>query len=378
MSLFFKPAAGEQRDMTSWQDAGWSGSNSRSTNRATHLVPVFAALRHITDYASSLPVDSYWRNLDGTRSPAPLPQLLQREEGQMGYGIGAWFGQAAYAMAVDGNAVGWVSDVDGFGRPTRVHWLAREEWSFAEITRQWYVFGAPVPRSRICHIPWIVPNGKTLGLSPIEHYAATIGAGLSAQEYADVKRGGGLPPTVLKNDAQTIDKDQADRISRVLAQKFATGRPFVHGKDWTFGTVSIPPNHAQFIETLKLTANQVASIYGLNPTDVGGEAGNKQEYTNPEGREIDRAERMRPYLTRLEDAVSRWQSGRTFVKFNIDARLRVDTKTRVEVLGLEIADGRKSVDEARALDDLPPVPGGDFHNVPVPAPAPVKKEGAPS
>lgn len=374
MSLFFK-RGGEKREMSSWQDAGWSGSEVRSTSRATHLVPVFAALRHITDYVSTLPVDAYWKNIDGTRTPAPMPLLLRRVEDQMETGVGAWFGQAAYALATDGNAVGWVSEVDGFGRPTRVFWLSRGDWSYDETSHQWYVFGQPVPRSRIVHIPWMVPNGKTLGLSPIEHFAVTIGAGLSAQEYADVKRGGGLPPTTLKNEAQTLDKDQAARIERTLAQKFATGRPFVHGKDWTFGTVSIPPNHAQFIETLKLTANQTAAIYGIDPTEIGGEAQNSLDYKTEETRQIRRAADMRPYLIRLEDAVSRWQSGRTFIKFNIDATLRVDTKTRAEVLGLEISDGRKSVDEARALEDLPPVPGGDFHNVPVPSSVPVKREG---
>lgn len=377
MSLFFGRKS-EQRSITADGDFGWvgAGGESRAMSRATHLVPVFASLRHIYDYVSSTPVKSFWENLDGSTTPAPQPQLLRRlGDDAMDSGVGTWFGQAAFGMAADGNAVGWISDVDGFGRPLRIHWLERTDWTFDELTKQWYVSGHPVPRSRIAHIPWIVPPGKTLGLSPIEHFAATVAAGLSAQEYADMKRGGGIPPTTLKNEAQTIDAEQAERIERRLSQKFAAGRPFVHGKDWTFQAVTIPPNHAQFIETMKLTANQIAAIYGIDPTEVGGESGNKQEYSNPEGREIDRAERMRPYLTRLEEAVSRWQSGRNRIKFNIDARLRVDTKTRVEVLGAEVKDGRKSVNEARAIDDLPPVPGGDFHNVPAPNAAPTTREG---
>jgi phage portal protein BeeE len=57
----------------------------------------------------------------------------------------------------------------------------------------------PVPSSQIVHIPWIVPPGRKLGLSPLECHAAIISAGLSSQEYADIRRGGGLPPSVIKN-----------------------------------------------------------------------------------------------------------------------------------------------------------------------------------
>jgi hypothetical protein len=42
----------------------------------------------------------------------------------------------------------------------------------------------------------------------------------------------------------------------------------------------------------------------------------------------------------------------------------VDLKTRTDVVGAQILDGRLSVNEARALEDNSPVPGGDFHNIP--------------
>ena len=45
-------------------------------------------------------------------------------------------------------------------------------------------------------------------------------------------------------------------------------------------------------------------------------------------------------------------------------------KTRTEVIGAQIADGRLSVNEARALEDRTPVDGGDFHNVPSPGTTP--------
>jgi hypothetical protein len=79
---------------------------------------------------------------------------------------------------------------------------------------------------------------------------------------------------------------------------------------------------------------------------------------------------MRPYLERFEAMVARLLPERQYIKLNVDATIRTDLKTQTEVLGLQIADGRVSVNEARALKDLPPVAGGDFHNVPTPKTAP--------
>lgn len=331
-----------------------------------HLAPVFAAIRHIVDFGSTLPVDSYRRISDSERAAARTPRLLTRQNDPGGIGLEAWLGQIFYGMAVHGNAVGWVTEYDGYGYPLDVIWLARGEWEWSKATKQWFVLGAPVPASRVVHIPWLVPPGDRVGMSPIEHYATVTAAGLSAQEYANMKRGGGLPPIILKNTERTFDAKVAETVSERLATRLAGGLPFAHGKDWELSAPTIPPNHAMFIETLKLTANQVASIYGIDPTEIGGTASASLEYSTEELRQIRRGADMRPYLTRAENGLARILPNRQYVKFNLDATVRVDIKTRVEVTGAQVKDGRMSVNEARELEDRPPVDGGDFHNVPAP------------
>ncbi|WP_286211773.1 phage portal protein [Mycolicibacterium mageritense] len=373
MSLFFRRS--EQRVMQHWFGVGGDpgGPHRVTPERAKYLAPVFAALRHIVDYGSTLPIDAYRRSDGGQRTKITPPQLISGLDGEGEPGAVTWLGQAFYSLAAYGNAVGWISRLDGNGFPSRVTWLQDCDWSFSETAKQWYVFGAPVPSSRLVHIPWIVPPGKVLGLSPIEHFATVISAGLSAQEYADLRRGGGIPPSVLKNDERVLDTDQAEQVKSRLMSTLRRGEPFVTGKDWTFETVTIPPNHAQFIETLKLSANQTAAIYGIDPTEIGGQSENSMDYSNQEMRQINRAANMRPYIVRIEKAIDRLLPGPQFVKFNTDATIRSDIKTRTEVLGAQIKDGRKSVNEARALEDEPPVDGGDFHNVPSPMSGPVNR-----
>lgn len=366
VSLFFK-ARGEQR--SHWFGTGADSPRSQVTpDNALRLSPVFAAFRHIVDYSSTLPVDSY--RLDGpARRSATLPALLSRQDETGGPGLETWLGQLAYGLAT-GNAVGWITKFDGFGYPADIEWLHWSQWSYDEMARQWYVFGQPVVSSQLVHIPWIVPPGRRLALSPIEHQAAIICAGMSAQEYADLKRGGGLPPVVIKNSQRTVTPEVAGAMRARSSASFAKGEPFVVGNDWDLTAISIPPNQAQFVETLKMTANQIAAAFGIEPTEVGGTPGGSLTYNTEELRQINRAANMRPYLTRMEKGLSRVMPQRQYIKFNVDATMRVDIKTRIEVEGAQIQDGRMSVNEARELEDRTPVPGGDFHNVPAPTAEP--------
>jgi len=196
---------------------------------------------------------------------------------------------------------------------------------------------------------------------------------LSAQDYADVRRGGGLPPAVLKNTQQTIQPDAALAIRERAVAAFTSGKPFVTGNDWDLNISVIPPSHTQFIETLKLTASQIAAIYGIDPREIGGEAVGSLTYSTDESRSLNRANDMRPYMVRLENAFNRLLPERQFVKLNVDATLRTDAKTRTEIIGAKLKDGRLNLNEARALDDQPPVPGGDFHNAPAPSADPLTR-----
>lgn len=325
-------------------------------------MPYLAALRHIVDYVSTLPVDFY----SGRGSSAVQigePELIRNVEDA--HGLETWLGQIAYGMVTRGNAVGEVTAVGGYGRPVMVEWACN--WSGGDFGSPLFVNGRALPDNLIAHVPWLVPDGRRMGLSPIDKMAAIISAGLSAQDYADVKRGGGLPPAILKNNQLILDDGPARRIQAAAKRAFASGDPWVSGKDWDLSFPTIPPNHAQFLDLLNLTKSDVAGVFGIDPREIGGDAAaGSITYTNDESKALNRAHDLRPYLVRIEKAVSRMLPVSQSMKFNIDATIRADIKTRTEVDGLKVADGRLSVDEAREHDDLPPVPGGDRHNIPVP------------
>lgn len=50
--------------------------------------------------------------------------------------------------------------------------------------------------------------------TPNKSRRPVVMAGLSAQEYADLKRGGGIPPTVLTNTGKTLTPEAAEMKRR--------------------------------------------------------------------------------------------------------------------------------------------------------------------
>lgn len=356
-------------DAEHWTDS--TAARVVTPHSATYLGPVFASIRHLVDYTATLPVDFYRKNDDGTTTQVGEPELIRNVTSV--YGWETWIGQAMYGILTRGNAVGLIESTSGWRLPTLIEW--KGDWSGGEDA--FFIGGRSRPEQLVAHIPWIVPPGKRMGLSPIEHYASMVRAGLSAQEYADVARGGGIPPTHLRNTAKTLDSGTASAIQEKAVRSFATGKPFVSGNDWELKVNTIPANQAQFIETMKLTATQIAAIYGIDPREIGGSASDSLTYTNDESRALNRGQNAAPYLRRLESAVSAWLPERIRMRLNWNANVRADINTRTTVIGAQIQDGRLSVNEARALEDRPPVPGGDFHNVPVPTQVgPTPREGA--
>jgi HK97 family phage portal protein len=235
-----------------------------------------------------------------------------------------------------------------------------------------------IPREDLLHIPWFTLPGRIEGLSPIGAYQATVEQGLAAQDYSTSWfASGGIPPGTFKNAEQTIEQAEADEIKARLVNAIRTREPIVYGRDWDFNPITVPPGESQFVETLKLTATQVAAIYGIWPEMIGGESGSSMTYANVEGRQLDFAMLcLRPWLVKLESALSPLLPGLQYVRFQIDAMIRADLRTRHEVYAIDRKIGLRSIDEMRALEDLEPLPGGKGSDpsplaaAPSPAPAP--------
>lgn len=354
-------------DSLPW-DVGGVGTSALSVDQALRLAPVYAAGRLLASSVAGTPLQNY-RKQGEFRQKIPLPALLRKPsvEGT----LYDWLFRAMTSMIYRGNAVGLVTGRDGMGFPTGIEWL-NPDWVHVQdqnisgpgsfLQPLWYYHGRLMVREDLVHIPWFVLPGRVWGLSPIAAYAATVNVGLAAQIYSqDWFKSGGAPMGVWKNTEVEIDADQAEIMKQRALVAQRKHEPVVHGKDWTYDVpVTLSQQDAAFVETMRLSATQIAAIYGIPPEMIGGETGSTSiTYATTEQHSINFLQfALLPWLTKLESALFEILPAPQYVKFNADALIRVDSATRWSNHKIARDAGLMSVDEIRALEDMPPLPDG--------------------
>jgi HK97 family phage portal protein len=370
----------EKRAITSvpWQNAvpfnlmPPTDYDSGSQSVALSLSSVYSANRLLAQSISTLPLKAYRRAGEDRVPLTKLPQLFDQltTDGQ----LVPWLHKCVVSLGLRGNAYGWVISRDGFGFPTQVEWLHPNRVSPDDrpgVVGGWLVDGRAVARTDIVHIPLFAMPGERLGLSPIASFALTLGVGLKAQSYAnDWFNAGGFPPGTFKNTEQTVNPAQAAEIKARLGNAIRSNEPLVFGRDWEYNAVTVPPEEAQFVQTMKMTTNQIAAVYGIPPEMIGGESGSSMTYANVEQQSTNFVMfTLRPYLVLLETVFSSLLPDRQYVKFNSDALIRADLRTRWDVNKIRVEMGAASIDEIRVQEDQAPLPNGQGAEYGAKAPA---------
>lgn len=360
MSVFFRRGA-EQRSI-SFQDVWGSGGNVdlfSGTEGALRLIPLFAAHRTIVDAVSSTPLHGYRMRADGTAERlAQQPSLIA--EPPFDRQVYGWKAQAVQSLLSDGNAFGLVTSLGRDGWPSGLLWLDPRKVAIqqddAHVPPVYLVEGRRVDSASIVHIPWIVPPGKWRGLSPLRSFMTAFEMGQAAQGMArDWFVNGAMPSGHLKT-TNILDDERAASSKKRWKAAIQGRDVFVSGPDWTFDPIGVPADEARFIETLKLSATQIASIYGIPPEEIGGEIGHSMTYATVEGNEMRFASRViRPWAVRIEEALSALMPRPVYCKFNLDANVRADLKTRMEAHAIAQRSGVETNAEARRLEDRPPL-----------------------
>ncbi|GAA0347826.1 phage portal protein [Actinoallomurus spadix] len=355
-----------ERRTIAWQDVWGSGADAEhlrgdSMNVALSLVPVYAATRLIADSVASLPLETYRRAGD-TRTRITDPALIA-DPTAFGTTFD-WVHRAVTSLALRGNAYGLVTSTDRSGTPSRIEWLHPDEVSIEQddtaYAPRWYWRGRLLESAAFVHIPGFTLPGKVKGLSPIAAYKNAVEIGLYAQRFGRDWFVNGSTPAAVLETTEEVTQDQA----KVIKDRFknaAKGRePVALGLGVTYKPISVPAEESQFLATIRATKTDIANIYGIPPELIGGETGSSMTYANVEQQKIMLVTyALRSYLTKIETAVSRLLPRPQYVRFNADAVLRADTKTRYEAHHLALTDGWKSKDEVRAEEDLPPLPNGE-------------------
>ncbi len=371
-------ASVERRAITSvpWNVGDGILSGTVSPEVALSLSSVYSATDLLATSVSTLPLKAYRRTPDGERICLPrLPQLFQLliNAGQ----LVVWLRQCMTSLLLRGNAYGLIVSRDGFGFPTGIVWL-NPDWIHVQdqmlsgrgsyTDPLWTYAGAPLDAENLVHIPWYVQPQRVQGLSPLAAFASTIGVGLDAQRYGrDWFGAGGFPPGTFANSEVTVTQEEATEIAGRLIAAMRARRPLVYGKDWTYSPITVPPEEAQFVQTMQLSATQIASIYHVPPEWIGGSSGSGGLHYSTAEQDMTQMVTLgvRPYLELLESVFFPLMPERTYVRFDTDALVRADLKTRHEVYAIDAGIGLRSIDEMRAAEEWEPHPESEMDIDPI-------------
>ncbi|MBA3576198.1 MAG: phage portal protein [Sphingomonas sp.] len=172
-----------------------------------------------------------------------------------------------------------------------------------------------------------------------------------------------------------LTPEQREEMEQNLARKYMgsirQGRPMLLDNGLTWTQLSINPHDAQMLESRKFSGEQICRIFGVPPAMVG--FGDKASNWGT-GKEIDvlgfQKFTLRKRLKRIEQALlkqlvplaERRAQGIT-IEFNFEGLLRGDTQSRYDAYEKAIRMGIATRNECRALENLPPIEGGDVVTV---------------
>ncbi len=154
---------------------------------------------------------------------------------------------------------------------------------------------------------------------------------------------------------ESLDQDQAIRLKAQWKQAQQTRDVAVVSGGLTFTPMAWSPSDTQLLDARRFTVNEIALIFGLDPTWLGA-AQSRRVYSNVETEGINLVRySLGGHLARFEQALSAALPSGTYVKANLDGLLRADTLSRYQTHEIGIQAGFRSRDEARELEDRPPL-----------------------
>jgi HK97 family phage portal protein len=362
------------------QGEATAAAETVTADRALRLSTVYGCTRLLSDSVATLPIHAYRK---GERDPlANLPALLQRPSADFPE-FHEWCWAIVQSLCLRGNAYGVVTGRAGAGLlPSQVDLVSpdamavtREPDGDGTVRTVYRLAGVEQDPFDIWHVRAYPQAGSPLGLSPIGAPREAIGLGLGAERYgARFFAGADLPIGFLETD-QPVDQDTADRLRarwRQLGHGGWSGWDrrrdiAVLGNGAKFRPLAIAPEESQFIQTQKFSVRTIARFYGVPPEMVAGETAGHEAYTSPEMRGTDFLTfTLRPWLLRIERAVSGLLPSTQSAKFNAGAMVRATLLDRYTAHKLGIEAGWLLRSEVRELEDRPPIAGIDDREPPRP------------
>lgn len=228
-----------------------------------------------------------------------------------------------------------------------------------------YWQGKKYSTDQIQHLALMVLPGEALGLGPIQAANTDLTNAARIRDYAARWfTETGQPAGILSTD-QDATEDQLKTMRNAWNYRDGEGRPLpeadnparirVLSKGMHYAPIFINPKDAQWIEAREYSSTAIARLMGVPSSLMMVNAeGSSMTYQNVEQEWISLTRfTLANYFRKIEEALTALAPLGQTIRFNLEALLRSDTKTRYEAYKIGIDAKFLDPEEVRAIESLP-------------------------
>lgn len=346
---------------------------------AMRMSAVFACVRILSETVASLPLMVYTRNSTGKYRAwnHPLYKILHDKPNSEMTAY-SFFQMLVSHMCLWGNAYALI-DYDRSGTITELWPLLPNKMQIRRSSSGTLDYLYTLPDGtvktfvywQIIHLKMLSLDG-VVGLSPISYAREAIGLGLAAEEFGSrffsngTNLGGFIEmPERMSDEAHKRFKDSIKEAYTGLSKAHKLVILEEGGK---FNKIGIPPNDAQWIESRKYQATEIARIYRVPPHMIADLE--RATFSNIEQQSMEFLRySIYPWLVNIQQECNSKllleSESYLFTEYLVDGILRGDIKTRYEAYAIGRQNGWLSANDIREMENLNRIDGGDEYLSPL-------------
>jgi HK97 family phage portal protein len=211
------------------------------------------------------------------------------------------------------------------------------------------------------------------GLQPVHTGREIIGAATAANEAsAKIFAQGMQASGVLTMEAGTLTPEQREQIRKnitTFSQSTAAGKLMVLEAGMKYQGITMDPESAQMLATRGFNVEELCRWFGVPPFMVGHMDKASSWASSVEAQNLHfLTSCLRPILDNIEQEIIRclvpraeWDS--IYAEFSVEGLLRADSAGRAAYYNTALQNGWMNRNQVRALENLPPIPGGEVYTV---------------
>lgn len=334
---------------------------------------VLSCTKVLADAVAAMPARFFRRIDDRRRDFAPdhpADALIRREPNPE-------MGPATFKETLQAHLCTWGNGYarilhDGGGNPRSLWPLLPHEtepkrrtdtWDLVYPSK-WHGRDVTLDPLEVLHVPALGFDGLK-GYSPVGMARQSIGLGMAAEQFAArFYRNGAWLAGVFEHPL-VLSANAHGNLKKALEEKHTGAvnawRPLILEEGMKWHQAAMPAEDAMFLSLRKLEDRRICGLYRVPPHLVA-DLENGASYSSVEQLGLSFVMfSLAPWLVKWEQELTRKLGGdpEVFAEFNVASLLKADTVARFNAYRTGRDGGWLSVNDVRALENLPPVDGGD-------------------